>query len=133
MEYQKQTYGNKTYGITGNVGTGNSVNPTQHEGLPGRRLPEKSFRSGGINVSIWRNSAINKNGQPGEYMSVSLEKRYMDKNGVWQKSGSFRVTDLPKVALLVNKAYEFIVIKESHYDATGIVKDEEVLEEEIVM
>lgn len=138
MEYAKQTYGNKTYGTNGNVGTGNGINlnPTPQTGLGGRRLPEKSFKSGGINVSIWQNPVVNKDGQPGVYQTVSLDKRYMDKNGVWQSSGSFRINDLPKVALLINKAFEYIVLKQGSFEginSTGIVKDEGLVEEEMVI
>ena len=136
MEYAKQMYGNKTNGINGNVGAGTNMSPAQHIGLAGRRLPEKSFKSSGISVSIWQNPVVNKNGQPGVYQTVSLDKRYMDKNGVWQSSGSFRINDLPKVTLLLNKAFEYIVLKQSQYQAentTGIVKDEELIEEEVVI
>ncbi|MEK6808636.1 MAG: hypothetical protein AABY14_03040 [Nanoarchaeota archaeon] len=129
MEYGKQIYKN---GMNSSIG---SMPLQQLSGLPGRRLPEKKFRAGGISVSIWQNVGVNKKGEQSIYKSISLEKNYKDKNGMWHKSNSFRINDLPQVVLLLNKAYEFILLKQNIYEGgsiTHIVKDE-VIEEEIVI
>lgn len=70
--------------------------------------PVQKFQAGAVIASVWKNQS--KEG--GEFFSVSLDKRYKDASGQWKSSASFKPTDLPKAALLLNKAYEFIVLKD---------------------
>jgi len=131
MQYEKQTYGN-TGVVNRDYANGAVLHPSA---LPGRKLPEKKFRAGGISISIWQNSGIAKAGGVSVYRTVSMERSYRDKNGVWQKTNSFRINDLPKAALLLTKAYEYLVLNQNIYEAdsqTNVVKDC-VVEEEIVM
>ena len=72
--------------------------PTQEE----KRRPEQTFRAGAISVSVWKNTT--KEGDK-EYRSVTFERRYMDKDGNWKTSGSLRVNDLPKAAVVIAKAF----------------------------
>lgn len=69
-------------------------------------LPEKKFRAGAISATIWRNKA-----QDGEYKTISLERHYTDKEGKWQSTSSFRLNDLPKASVVLQKAYEFLVLE----------------------
>ena len=71
--------------------------------------PEKVFRSGPIQATIWSN-ASEQDGKTFDYRTVSLERTYKDKNGAWQKTNSFRVTDLPRAELVLRKSYEFSVL-----------------------
>lgn len=73
----------------------------------GKNLPEKKFRAGAITVTIWRNET-----EKGSFNSVQLDRSYKDKEDNWKKTNSLRLNDLPKAALLLNKAYEYIVLKE---------------------
>jgi len=75
-----------------------------------KRLPEKKFRAGAITATVWQNSA-EKDGQQTSYSTVNLERSYKDKEGNWQSTNSFRLNDLPKLALVAQKAYEFVVFK----------------------
>jgi len=76
--------------------------------------PEKKFSTGAISATVWKNSSVNKNtNEPFEYRSVSLQRRYQDKDGVWKTSNSLRINDLPKASLVLDKAYEYIVLKEN--------------------
>ena len=74
--------------------------------------PVKKFRAGGISASIWRNETKQKD-QSVVSHSVTVQKRYCDKNGQWQTSGSFFQSDLPKVELVVRKAYEYLALREA--------------------
>lgn len=74
--------------------------------------PEQKFSAGAINASVWRNETISKAGNPVVYYTVSLQRRYKVKDGEWKSSGSMRVTDLPKAVLVLNKAYEYIMLKD---------------------
>ena len=48
-----------------------------------------------------------------EFKTISLQRRYKDKNDEWQSTTSLRVNDLPKATLVLQKAYEYIVLKSS--------------------
>ena len=87
--------------------------------------PEMKFRAGGICATVWKNQ-----GEKGAYNTISLERSYKDKNGQWQKSNSFRVNDLPKAAVVLNKAFESLVLRGQEFPAPSAGNSYEV--EEIV-
>ena len=75
-------------------------------------LPEKKFSTGGLTATVWENQGKNKEGLDVSYRTVSFQRRYMDKNGDWQSTTSLRVNDLPKASLVLQKAFEYLVMKE---------------------
>ena len=75
-------------------------------------LPEKKFRAGAVSATIWKNKAENKEGSEVEYNTISIERNYTDKEGKWQSTNSFRINDLPKASVVLNKAYEYLILKE---------------------
>jgi hypothetical protein len=72
--------------------------------------PEKRFRAGAISAAVWRNEGKSQTGEPTEYRTISFERRYKDKTDQWQTSHSLRMNDLPKAALVLTKAYEFLAL-----------------------
>ena len=78
----------------------------------GSNLPEKKFKAGAISATIWQNKGQNKQGEEIGYQTISLERNYMDKEGKWQGTNSLRVNDLPKAMIVVQKAYEYLVLNE---------------------
>ena len=68
-------------------------------------LPAKKFKAGAITATIWNNEAF-VDGKIASYSTVSLQRTYKDKTGKWQHAQSFRTTDLPKVALVINEAFK---------------------------
>ena len=76
--------------------------------------PVKEIRAiGGITAAIWRNQK-----QDGERTvvqhSVRIQKRYRDSNtGEWKNSDYFFPSDLAKLMLVTQKAYEFVTLHES--------------------
>ncbi len=77
----------------------------------GKNLPEKKFRAGAICATIWRNTIKTKDGRDTEVRSVSFERSYKDKEtDEWKTSSSLRTMDLPKAVVVLNKAYEYIVL-----------------------
>jgi len=75
-------------------------------------IPEMKFSTGGLTATIWENQGKNKTGEEVSYKTVSFQRRYMDKNGEWQSTTSLRVNDLPKASLVLQKAFEYIVMKD---------------------
>jgi len=87
-------------------------------------VPEKKFSTGAISATIWRNNAKDPKGQPVTYNSVSLQRRYKDKNDAWQSTNSLRVNDLPKASLVLQKSYEYLVLR-------GMSQGDDLVEEVI--
>ena len=75
-------------------------------------LPEKKFSTGGLTATVWENQGKNREGIDVSYRTVSFQRRYMDKNGEWQSTSTLRVNDIPKASLVLQKAYEYLVMKE---------------------
>lgn len=75
-------------------------------------IPEKKFSTGALSATIWQNQGKSKEGQDISYKTVTFQRRYKDPNGEWQTANSLRINDLPKVSLILQKAYEYIVMKE---------------------
>ena len=88
------------------------INPTQVKTGKINNLPEKKFRAGAVSATVWQNS-VEKDGQLSSYNSVSLERAYKDKKGEWQTTNSFRANDLPKLSLVAQKAYEYVIMRAS--------------------
>lgn len=91
----------------------NQQTRTQNSGQTQRagNKPLAKFKAGAVVATIWANSAQGATGEV-VYNSITLDRRYQDKDGKWQSTSSMRVNDLPKAALVLQKAYEHLVIKE---------------------
>lgn len=90
-------------------------------------MPEKKFVSGGISATVWKNTA-EKDGKEFEYHTVSVERNYRDEKEEWHKTSSMRVNDLPKIALVSQKAYEYLTLND--VDVNAKKEDKENKEEE---
>lgn len=77
-----------------------------------KQKPEKKFRAGAVTATIWKNQTEDNR----EYSTVSFERSYRDKNGEWKTTNSLRVNDLPKAAMVINKAYEHLALHEKAND-----------------
>jgi len=98
--------------------------------MESRNVPEKKFSTGVITATVWQNAGKGRNGEIVGYRTVSLQRRYKDKNGVWQTANSLRVNDLPKASLVLQKAYEYLVLREQGV-ASDYEVDEDIIEEVI--
>ena len=94
-----------------------------------KNTPEKKFTTGVISATVWKNQGTRKDGTPAEYNTISLQRSYQDKKGEWQYTNSFRVNDLPKAALVLNKAYEYLVLKERVEDYEADIENVMVVED----
>ncbi|MGM5483249.1 MAG: hypothetical protein ACQESF_07335 [Nanobdellota archaeon] len=72
-----------------------------------KKGPLKSFKAIPVRVTIWENPTNKEDNST--FKSISLDRVYKDKQGEWQKSNTLRVSDLPKAAVVLNKAYEYII------------------------
>ena len=76
----------------------------------GTKGPQKKFTTGSVSATVWQNTAQTPNGTA-EFQTVQLQRTYKDKNGEWKNTSGLRTNDLPKAALVLQKAYEYIVLK----------------------
>ncbi len=95
----------------------------------GKQMPEKKFSTGAISATIWKNNGKSKKtGEPVEFRTIQIDRRYTDKEGNWQTTNSLRLNDLPKASLVLQKAYEYLVLK-----GQDSASEKVEIEEEIVM
>ncbi|RME52436.1 hypothetical protein D6783_04940 [Candidatus Woesearchaeota archaeon] len=84
------------------------MNETKHHQ---KNQPVKKFRSGALTATVWRNETNDTNGNVTEYSTVTFERSYKDKNDMWKTTNSLRVNDLPRAALVLQKAYEYLALQ----------------------
>lgn len=97
----------------------NIVGPEAQEYSTGKNLPEKKIRIGAITATVWKNESASKTGESFAYRTVSFERRYKDKSGVWKSTNSLRANDLPKASLVLAKAYEFLAFADTSISDEG--------------
>ena len=87
--------------------------------------PEKKFRAGAISATVWLNQGQSKKtGEQTSWRTISLQRGYKDKSDQWQNTTSMRVNDLPRAALVMKQAYEYLVTMQ---------RDSTMIQEEVVM
>ena len=72
------------------------------------KAPKAKFNVGAVQVAVWENEG--KEGRV--YNTVSIDKRYKD-GEEWKSTSSLRVDELPKAVLALQKAYEYLALKET--------------------
>lgn len=73
--------------------------------------PVKKFRSGGVSAAVFEN-LVDVNGAQVRKFSVQIQRTYKDKDGEFKRTNSFGEHELPRLALVAQKAYEFLTMKE---------------------
>ncbi len=96
--------------------------------------PIKKFRAAGVlSVAVWENTGTSKRtGEPVKFHTISTDRRYKNKDGEWKSTGTLRINDIPKMVLLLQKAYEYFVLKDTN-NGNGNSETIPVNEEEIVV
>lgn len=100
-------------------------NRTTAQAAIGKQLPEVKFRAGGISATVWKNAGVKQNGEASEYRSVSFQRSYKDKSGAWKTTNSLRMNDLPRANVVLNKAYEYLVMNGA--SSTPVSVEEEIV------
>jgi hypothetical protein len=66
--------------------------------------PVKTFKQGGVEVSVWRNA-----GEKGDMYNTTIRNSYKDeKSGEWKETSSFSPTDLAVLSQLSSQAFQAI-------------------------
>lgn len=81
--------------------------------------PMKEFRAGTAVASIWPENPT-ANGQSIQRFTIRVQKRYRDdKSGQWKTTTYFRPDELPKLALVVSKAFESLTLRETGQESAA--------------
>ena len=78
--------------------------------------PKKTFRCGGVNLSVWENQRKVDN-RTFSVESVTLTRRFKNGEGEWDSSSSFGKNDIPKIRVVCQKAYEYMNSGESEEES----------------
>ena len=73
----------------------------------GTSRPEKVFRSGDVVASVWANKR-RVNGELVTFKSVSVAKRYQDKDGEWKTAHSYNAQDLKDQLVVAQAAINYL-------------------------
>ena len=90
----------------------------------GNAKPVKKIKVGAIDAAVWKNT-IKQAKTDAEIvsLSVTMERRYKDQDGEWQGTNSYRINDIPKAVLALQKAYEFIAMDAGHQEGESANSD----------
>jgi hypothetical protein len=78
-----------------------------------KNVPEKRFIAGAISATIWKNQAESKVGKEISYETISISRNFKTENGEWKSTNTLRLNDLPKATVVLNKAYEYLTLREA--------------------
>lgn len=73
-----------------------------------KTAPVFEGKIGLIQMAVWKNTHETKEGVKFDTYKTTVQKRYTTNGKDWQTTYQFDRDELPKVALLLNKAYEWI-------------------------
>ena len=76
-----------------------------------KQAPEKTFKVGGITASVFAHVRGKNDNSAFISKNVQITKTYFD-GKEYKTTTSYDVNDLPKLALVANRAYEYIVSEE---------------------
>jgi hypothetical protein len=74
--------------------------------------PVKSFKASNVEASVWMQK-VKRNGKTVIRHSVRIQKQFRNKDGDYEKTDCYFRDDLPKLRLVVDKAFEFIALGNS--------------------
>jgi len=77
--------------------------------------PEKVFQHGMVKAAIFANDR-EKDGRFFTVKSVSFQKLYRDRDGVMKTTSSLDVDDLPKAVVVLQKAYNYLTMRQEFED-----------------
>lgn len=77
-------------------------------------IQEIKLSSGLVNATVWKNVKKDET-----YRTISFERRYVDKKGNWKSTNTLRVQDLPKITMVLEKAYQRLNLREQFQQTLG--------------
>jgi len=72
------------------------------------KKPIKNFKAQLLTLSLWENELTE-----GKMKTFTFQRSYQDSKGDWQHTSNLRLSDLPKLKLLLTEAYKDQMLKEA--------------------
>ena len=76
--------------------------------------PEFTVKVGAIQFATWVNET-----KQGKFTNVTIIRNYKNEKGEWDTTTSFKSTDLPFIALGINKVMEALYVKPDAKQSAG--------------
>ena len=76
------------------------------------QTPIAKFRAGQVSSALWENE-IEVKGKTVTILKATVQRRYKDKDGNWQSSGSLSRNEIPLAVYCLQKAFEKIIEEQS--------------------
>ena len=80
--------------------------------MTGQQLPVAKFKAGQVSSAVWKNT-IQVQGKAVTVLKATVQRRYKDKEGNWQSSGSFARNEIPLAIHCLQRAFEEIIQKQN--------------------
>jgi len=76
------------------------------------QAPIAKFRAGQVSSAVWENE-VEVKGRTVTILKATVQRRYRDKDGKWQSSGSLSRNEIPLAVYCLQKAFEKIIEEQS--------------------
>jgi hypothetical protein len=86
--------------------------PKQESKPVEKKLPEVTYRSGALKLTVWSNEA-KKDGEVFENYTFDIVRSYKDDKDEWKQTHSFRKRDIANLDALMNRVRDYLMIDEN--------------------
>ena len=85
-----------------------------------KQKSNKKFKAGAVTAAVWANEMNDRQGNKFSVYTVVFERSYKDRDGNWKSTNSLRVNDIPKVKLVAQEDYKYLVRKNNEDNGNNI-------------
>jgi hypothetical protein len=89
--------------------------------------PVAKFRAGQVASAVWENE-VDVSGRTVKILKATVQRRYKDRDGNWQSSGSFSRNEIPLAIYCLQKAFEKILEARNGTSSDSSVVEEPILD-----
>lgn len=93
----------------------NHLTTERNKEMSEKRPPDQEYRAGSVRASIWAEE-VEQDGRRFRNHTIKIDKRYRDEAGEWKSTQYFFPNDLPRLALVASKAFEYAVLASREED-----------------
>ena len=90
--------------------------------MVGQQLPVAKFKAGQVSSAVWVNEVQMPRGT-GNILKATIQRRYKNKEGEWQSSGSFSRNEIPLAIYCLQKAFEKIIELQKEESANNNIEE----------
>jgi hypothetical protein len=94
--------------------------------MTGQQLPVSKFKAGQVSSAVWKNT-IQVQGKAITVLKATVQRRYKDKEGNWQSSGSFSRNEIPLAIHCLQQAFEKIIETQQEDNANSSNVEETII------